>query len=234
MDEQATRTILITNFSKDISHSDILRTCKMCGDVKEHFVMNNRHSVFFVSFYDLRSATKAHKSLASNEKHRFVVKYAISLREIPKGSDTCSEEKNQGSVAYSASEEIDPEDSKEVLDISKKGKEITVQFFDSREAIKFLNKIKESNPRAAPRIVWDNDLRKRIKILKESEEIVKNAPGGFFKGVGDEEHPQKRAFLAKEPTEIKKKVKLSVNNWMVAVFDRFIIENADDIANDIK
>lgn len=233
MDENTTRTILITNFPKEVSHSEILRMCKEAGDVKEHFVMNNRHSVFFVSFYDIRSAKKAYSSIAGSEKTRFVVKYAISLREIPKGSDTCSEDKNQGTVVYSGPEEIKPEKSSEIYDISKKGKEISVKFYDTREAVKYMNTIKETSPRSNPRIAWDNDLRKRIRILKESEEIVKNAPVGFFKGIGEEE-PQKRPFSQKTP-EIKKKVKLSTtNNWMLSLFDRFIADNSEEIANDLK
>ncbi|KAI5190551.1 hypothetical protein NEMIN01_1089 [Nematocida minor] len=232
MDGHVTRTILITNFSKNISHSDLLRTCKTYGEVKEHFIMNNKHSVFFVCFYDLRSAQKAYSSLV-DDKNKFTVKYAISLKEIPKGSDSCSEDKNQGSVTYTASEEIKAENENEVSDVVKKGKEITAKFYDSREALKYLEAIKASHPRASPKIVWDNDLRKRITLLKAAEEIVKNAPQGFFKGIVDDEKPQKRHINPVVDTEAKKKVKISTN-WMIAEFDKFIMDNADEIAAELN
>ncbi|EHY66046.1 hypothetical protein NERG_00742 [Nematocida ausubeli] len=229
MDEHTTRTILITDFPKNIAHAHLLRICKTVGAVKEHFVMNNKHSVFFVSFYDLRTTKKA-KDVLSGEKNGFTVKYAISQREIPKGSDSCTEDKNQGSVVYMANEAVEPENQEEVIDSIKKGKEHTVRFYNSKEALKFLNSLKTEHPRSQPKIVWDNDLRKRITLLKAAEEIVKAAPAGFFKGVSATEQPMKRQMEQENGpgTETMKRTKMSTN-WMLALFDSFITENADRI-----
>lgn len=229
MEEQVTRTLLITNFPKTILHENLLQMCKSFGEVKEHFIMNNKHSVFFVSFYDLRASKRAYTAL-TNDKNKFVVRYAISLREIPKGSDSCSEEKNQGTVTYTANDEQDIENQAEIIERIKKGKEHTVRFYDSREALKFLSHLKSTQPRSSPKIAWDNDLRKRITLLKAAEEIVKNAPPGFFKGVAEAETSQKRPHASMSPgPEKKKRVKLSTN-WMLALFDSFISENAERIA----
>ncbi|KAH9385310.1 uncharacterized protein NEMAJ01_0206 [Nematocida major] len=221
--EEATRTLLVTNFPKTVSHAEILRLCKSHGDVREHFIMGNKHSVFFVSFFDVRDAVKAQKALSE----KFAVKFTISTREIPKGSDACTEEKNQGSVTYSGSEEI-PCESSETFSSAKNAREFTVRFYDSRKACKFVSEIKSSFPRANPKFVWDNDLRRRITLLKAAEEIVKSAPGGFYRGI-DEEAPQKRA----PPAERAKRVKVS-GNWMLALFDRFILENAANISLESK
>ncbi|OAG32600.1 hypothetical protein NEIG_02632 [Nematocida sp. ERTm5] len=229
MEENITRTILITNFPKTVSHSDLLRICKSAGPVREHFVMNSKHSVFFVSFYDLRAAQKAH-ALLTGEKNNFVVKYTISQREVPKGADSCTEDKNQGTVVYMAAEEFRPVQESDVIDSIKKGKENIIRFYDSREALKFLNMLKAEQPRSSPKMAWDNDLRKRITFLKTAEEIVKNAPGGFFKGIGDEDQPMKRRMgePAGASADTKKKIKLSTN-WMLELFDSFIANNADEI-----
>ncbi|KAI5186090.1 hypothetical protein NEHOM01_1272 [Nematocida homosporus] len=231
MASDITRTLLLTNFSKSKSHQDLLSICQKAGEVKEHFTMHNKYSVLFVVFYDLQAAVRAKEELSSLDSS-IVIKFSIARCEIPKGSDACTEEKNQGSVSYLGTTEYMPDNPQEISKQTKKGNETVLLFHDSRCALKFLQYLKTSHPRAGAKLCWDNDLRKRRNLLLEAEEVVKNAPPGFTKPSPEE--PSKRSFPGhdREP-ETRKRAK-STSNWMLALFDKYIIDNAAKVAENIQ
>lgn len=221
MRDDATRTLLVTGFAKTTSHHEILDICRRCGEVREYFTLQNKYSVLFLSFYDISAAEKAAAVLASSPTEKFLVKYSIAKCEIPKGTDACTEEKHQGSVSFIPAEEI-VFDSLQVRDKQTKNNELVLHFFDSRHALKFFGYLSSNFPRSSPRLVWDNDLRRRRQLLQEAEDIVKHAPLGYFKGGTNE--PVKRAA----PVETRKKLK--GGNWMLSLFDKYIANKAQEIA----
>jgi len=222
MQEESTRTILVTDFPKNVSHAEILKMCRDFGEVRDHYTMQSKSSVLFISFYDIRSAEKAAKAVGSAPNESFKVKYSIAMCEVPKGTDACTEDKNQGSVCFAPNPDI-AIDSEKVWKREKRGSEQVVQFYDTRDAVKFFEELRRDFPRSNPRLVWDNDLRKRRSMLQEAEEVVKNASVGFYSAGAPA--VQESAKRAAKPHDQRKKAKTL--HWMVSLFDRYISDHPE-------
>ncbi|KAI5180024.1 hypothetical protein NEOKW01_0353 [Nematocida sp. AWRm80] len=230
MHPEVTRTLLVTNFPRTVQHKEIIELCKRHGEIRNYFTMHDKDAVLFITFYNIKSAEDAYIVLLTDKKYSLQVKYSIWNKEIPKGSDTCSEDKNQGSIAYTSSEEYPPENPKDVYESLQTGKERTIRFYDSRKALEHYKYLKKTYPRSNPRFIWDNDLRKRRTLLQAAEEIVKHTPIDFYSHNNKDilSPTPKRRTLS---TESNKKVKQS--NWLLSLFDKYIIDNAAEIAKSI-
>lgn len=228
MQNEITRTLLVSNM-QDTSADEVLQKCRECGDVKEHYFLHKKTSVIFITFYDLRSASKA-KDLISREIKGVSAMYSIARCEVPKGSDICTEEANQGTISYISGEDHTEKIQSQICDRKKRNNENIITFYDSRDAIEFLKTIQSTYPRAEARFCWDNDLRKRRNMWLTAENIVKTAPIIAFKSSGVKEEAVKRSFGAGEP---RKKIKSTVN-WMLSLFDKYIADNSAEIANTVS
>ncbi|KAI5192077.1 hypothetical protein NECID01_1786 [Nematocida sp. AWRm77] len=225
MKEEPTRTLLVTNFSRERAHAEILDVCKQCGEIREHFIMQNKPSVLFVSFYDIRGAEKAFSALRSSKAESYTVKYSLSMCEIPKGTDACTEEKHQGSLSFVPGKDVQV-DQAQIKSQAKRNNELCMCFYDSRAALKFFSHLLQHVPGSSPRLLWDNDLRKRRQLLLEAEEIVKNAPIGQHRPLNES---SKRAAVS----ETRKRPKSTRSNWMLSLFDRYIASKAREIAKEL-
>jgi RNA recognition motif-containing protein len=217
-----TRTLLVTGFPRGTTHDDILRLCREEGEVREHFVINNKYSVLFVVFYDLRDSEKACKRLSREDMggKPMEIKYTINKTEVPRGGDTCDENKGQGRVVARDTEKTEEilAGSGSVKRIEKRGSEVSAEFYDSRDASAALVRLQREGIDARPG--WDHGLRERRAMFSEADEIVRNAVHGYFKGAAGEE---KRHV----PAESRKRHK--ENHWMVSLFDEFLRENSRDL-----
>ncbi|OAG31419.1 hypothetical protein NEDG_01946 [Nematocida displodere] len=220
MKEEVTRTLVISNFHRSMPAKEVASICKSAGEVKEHFILQNKDSVLFVAFFDLRASEQAFEALS---KKKVSVKYTISTCEAPRGSDICTEETNQGTLVYTSASSLVPNEAS-IYARSSKNADTFLRFYDSRDALAHLSALKKSHPKANPHLAWDNDLRKRRNMLLEAEEIVRNAP---FQVVPRQEEA-KRSMAP----ETRKKAKVSTN-WMLALFDKYIIEHATEISKSI-
>ncbi|KAI5173239.1 hypothetical protein NEFER03_2191 [Nematocida sp. LUAm3] len=221
--EDITRTLLLYELPKGVGEQEIRKKCEKYGEVRDVFTMQNNLSCFFVSFFSLKDSQKAFSGIQKENKEIKVL-YTIDQCEIPRGSDQCTEDKSQGTIQYTSSTEYSVEDSSQVKRSEKSKNNIVVEFFDSRDALAFMKKIKTQHPRSSPHFLWDRDLRKRRNLLLAAEKILKAAPAII------REPQQKR----KAPEEVKKKVKESSSYWILNLFDKYIRDHASEISEIIE
>lgn len=223
MEEEITRTILVSNFAKNATPKDILAICNKMGEVREHYTMQNKGSVLFVSFFDIRAAEKACAELRQ-KKEGYLVKYTINRNEIPSGTDECTEEKHQGSISYvSSGQNLLPANAASVYDKADANGVSILRFYDTRDALKHLGSLKKTRPQTSPKCVWDRDLRARRKLLLEAEEVLKSATIGNIRSSSD----AKRTAPTEDSDRKRQK---KGGNWMLILFDQFIATHSLEVS----
>lgn len=259
-DQNQTRTLLITNIPKDVSHVTVRNLLNTFGEIKEIYTIKHIKNILFVLYYDIRHAIAAKEYLSNNlissdvSTYNLTPYYTVSKYEIPVDLDICDEQKNQGTVILISRGLTAPITESEIKELFMGYGEIKaireykpfqkfIIFYDSRSAVKAVCELsnteyKEGNINL--RFMWDHGVKTRWESIKETDLILKSLP--IEESAEDEENLKKirveknLSFNGKDEEKFDKRGKYlkGGKNVYLQAFDDFVMENINKIYKMVK
>lgn len=207
MNEKKTKTLLFVS----VDDLQELTSYLQQYDIREIYSIPNNESCVCVMFYNIKESEDCHNSYKKYNSY-----YTISKYELPKDQEKCDCTKNQSTIFISCKNNTPFEDTgllcyddiKEIRSANLMTK--CVEFFDSRVADKFykeLNGKPYKDTELVVKYVWDMSTKTKWDIIRATDLVI---PNNVYK---------------------KNKVK---KNMFIELFDNFICENIDKIAEFYK